>query len=150
MWHFAHDALGSFCGFDVDVSTSATGAHEFEAYHRFYWTHPCSNYRTSGAVLQRMCASGMILVLRNCVLKRIQPSLSGGAEVLATSSDAAEWLALVHHHFGMALGDLTDSQRDALWRVVKRQHDGWLASQQLAGEGGAALTADAVAVAVSS
>jgi len=129
VWHFTHDPLGSFQGFDVDLTTSAASSREFAPYHAFYWQHPRSNYRTSGLVMQRMAANLGVLTLRSCTLKRLHPSLPGGSEILATAADQAHWLELAREHFGLPLSRvLTAEQRGALWDVAKAKHDEWYSS----------------------
>ena len=131
VWRFTHDPLGSFDGFDVDFSSSATGSSEFTKYHTFYWTHPRSHFRTCGLVLQRMSPVGGIVTLRSCTLKRIHPSLDGGSTVLATAADAQEqWLGLVQEHFLLPLDSLSDQQRGALWKEAMARHAAWLAERQ--------------------
>ena len=125
LWHFTHDPLGSFSGFDFSVATTAESAREFEAYHAFYWNSLKSNYRTSGVVLQRVCRERGILCLRSCTLKRIHPSLPGGSAVLETAETQEQWLELVQREFHLPLSDLTAQQRTSLWAVVKAKHEEW-------------------------
>jgi len=130
VWRFTHDPLGSFDGFNVDISTSAAGAHEFADYHKFYWEDPSSNYRTAGLVLQRVCPGLGILTLRNCTLQRIHPRLPGGSTVLATAGSAEHLFALALEHFLLPLSDLSNAQRSSLWGVAKAKHEAWLAAKR--------------------
>ena len=134
VWHFTHDPLGSFQGFDFNLSSSAVESREFAPYHAFYWMHPKSNYRTSGLVLQRMSPAHGIITLRSCTLKCIHPSLPGGSEVWATATTDAEWFAIANEHFSLPLTDMSAQERAALWHVAKRKHDEWIAEGGRAGK----------------
>ena len=127
VWHFTHDSLGSFKGFDFDLSTSAAGAHEFTRYHEVFWTDPHSPFRECGLVLQRMSPSLGIVILRNCTLKNLHPSLPGGFKVLTTADNEAQLFALVHEYFFLSLDALSVEQRASLWMDAKAHHDAWLA-----------------------
>lgn len=131
-WRFTHDALGSFSVFDFDADSSVAGCHEFAAYHKYYWTHPRSVYRTCGLVVQRVSPTHGMLRLRDCTLTRIHPSLPGGSAVLATAADAAHLFELLHEHFSLSLAGLSEAQRASLWRVAEARHKAWCAEQAVA------------------
>ena len=128
-WHFTHDPLGSFQGFDFDLSTSVASSLEFARYHAAYWTDASSPYHTSGPVLQRVSPTEGILSLRCRTLKRIHPSLSGGSQVLSTAADQAHWRQLVAEHFHLPLAGLCAAQLDAVWEAACTKHEAWQQSQ---------------------
>ena len=137
---FTHDPTGSFVGFGIRVGTSCAGAHEFQSYHEYLWTHGESGFRTAGTVLQRVspgrhrpdedCTSSPAdlgaLTMRNATLKRCHPSLVGGEEVLATAKDMSEWLEMVRTTFFLPLDEtLTEEEKAQLWSVIRAKQSEW-------------------------
>ena len=131
-WHFTHDPAGSFDGFCFRTATSCAGAHEFDSYHKFYWSNTReSGYHVAGCVIQRMSAEEGILTLRNCTLRRVLPASEGLAEpkkgvLLATVRSADEWYECARKRFHLPLDEtLTPGERELLWSVASSHQRDW-------------------------
>ena len=141
-WRFENptNAKGSLPGFVMDMSTSAVGVCEFEAFHKYYWSHPMSGFVSGPVTLHRILADGSgVLSLRGCVLRRSHPSLGdgNGYKILQVVHTREEWLGLVRELFFMPLTDLTEEERGRLWDIVQTEHIAWCAKKgQCTGESG--------------
>lgn len=136
-WRFNNPAnvTGSMAGFSVDTSTSVRGVGvEFEAYHRWYWTNPESNYKQGPVFMHRITEQG-VLSLFGCVLRRSHPELQG-YEILCTATSREEWFAMVRDNFFMPLEDLSTAERDRLWAAVSAEHAARVAAAVAADEQG--------------
>ncbi len=72
-----------------------------------------------------MRRSGTVVdILRGCVLSERDET----GERVRDIDTASEWWGIVIEGFGLAYGDLTAPERDALWRNVRAAHDAWEAA----------------------
>jgi len=119
-WRFAHDPGGSFAG--MDFGTGGATVDEFAARHLHLSTSPESGF-VRACTVQRRDATG-VDTLTGCVLHRA----GEGAET-RTLETSAEWYATLAERFGLALTDVDDAAREALWARIAAAHEAWRAAQ---------------------
>jgi N-hydroxyarylamine O-acetyltransferase len=146
VWRFRNptNITGALPGFSVDINTSVVGVCEFEAFHRYYWSHKTSGYVNGPVALHRNLQNGRgLLSLHGCTLRRTHPSLGDAKyEVLRVITTIDEWFATVEEHFFMRLEDLTKGERNQLWQLVSSER----ASNSAAAVSPATAASPAVAV----
>jgi arylamine N-acetyltransferase len=125
-WRFGHDRTGSFTGMDFGPTVAAPA--DFAVQHVRLSTSPESGFvRVCSA--QRRDATG-VDVLRGLVLSRVDGQDTAAERELSTRS---EWYGVLADVFGLALGDLSGDERDALWDRVLQAHEAWAASRAAGG-----------------
>jgi len=113
-WRFEHDPRGSFLGMDFDPATAVMS--DFAERHAFLSTSSESGFvRTLTA--QRRDAAG-INILRALTLSR----LGAGSDSWIVLDSREDWYAALADIFGLTLDDVSDVDRDRLWRKVVAQH----------------------------
>ncbi|WP_431773674.1 arylamine N-acetyltransferase family protein [Streptomyces cucumeris] len=113
-WRFDHDPQGSFPGMDFRAGPASPA--DFMAQHEYLSTSPESPFATTACVFRRD-AHG-VDVLRGCVLTRIDGE---GRRKHELTTDEA-WFAVLRARFGLALDDLSGSERHGLWNRVREVH----------------------------
>jgi arylamine N-acetyltransferase len=118
-WRLHHDPRGTWILFDVASCSVTTAA--FGDMHVKLSTSPDSGFVRLAAVMRRTAAH--VEILRGCVYT----DQNGTTEQQRDVETEEDWWGLVLDHFGLAYGDLTPSERGALWRRVRATHDAWVA-----------------------
>ncbi len=117
-WRLDHDPAGSFVG--VDVSAAEATTNDFRTQHARLSTDPASGFVRTPCVQRRHSAGSD--VLRGRTLTR-----RDGGRVTATTLDGAEeWFGAVRDVFGLPLDELTQSDRNRLWKRASEAHERWL------------------------
>jgi arylamine N-acetyltransferase len=108
----------------VDVDTEPPEAGELAAAHERLATSPDSRFVRTATFQRR--GAGVLDRLRARTLSRVER----GATRTTLLADEGEWFAALDDVFGLALPDLDDAERHALWQRVRAQHDAWAASDR--------------------
>ncbi|MFI7638760.1 arylamine N-acetyltransferase [Nonomuraea sp. NPDC049400] len=117
-WRFEHDPSGSFEGMDFDMAPTDMSA--FVDMHRHLTTSPTSGFVRTASVLRRD-AYGVDL-LRGLVLSR----LGANAHSL-TLDNARDYFTALADVFVLPLTDVSDQEKEKLWRKLNDAHEAWLA-----------------------
>merc|ERR1712032_1179766 len=121
VWRFWNPAnvTGTVPGFTVDTSTSVQATKEFNAFHKYYWTHNQSSYVKGPVVMHRNMGVDGIVSLYGCTLRRSCPQLSDrNKEILQIVTSKSEWFELVRNMFFLPLDDLSEAEKERLWLQV--------------------------------
>jgi arylamine N-acetyltransferase len=121
-WRLRHDPRGAFEL--VDFSAAPASTPDFLEKHAFLSTSPESHF-VQVAVVQRHTRKG-VDILRGCVFTE----RTGAGDTAREIDSADDWWSLVIDGFGLAYGDLTSAERDALWRHVHATHEEWKAANE--------------------
>ena len=112
-WRLEHDPRGAWILFDMAPESAAT--EKFAAMHMTLSTDPTSVFMRTIVVMR----GGEIL--RGCVF-----SQRAGAKARSQEIDSGrEWWELAIDRFGLAYGDLSACERDALWLQLRATHEAW-------------------------
>ena len=138
-WRFTHDPKGSFACFEVNLSTSAAGAHEFSAYHKHYYQSSDSSYRKSGVVALRRGVdegnTGILFKLHNLTFTTLKLTSKNTESSVRRVANRAEWLGILQVDFNLPLEDLASDEHEALWDAARShqlQRDGTAAAKEAA------------------
>ena len=112
-WRFEHDPRGGWLRFDMASGPATT--EDFLAMHA-----ELSTGRFARVVTAQRHAGRRLEILRGCVYTEVD-----GAVRAQDVTDPDDWWGLVLGHFGLAYGDLTTHEREALWRRVHDTHLAW-------------------------
>ena len=114
-WRFEHDARGGFIGFDMSPHSATT--RDFAGMHSKL---TADSGFTRVVIVQRR-VDQRLEILRGCVYTEIDADGAQSSDV----TDPDSWWELVLGHFGLAYGDLEETEREALWRRVLDGHAAW-------------------------
>lgn len=117
-WRLGHDPAGAFVAMDF-LAEPAVPA-DFAARHIELSSAPNSRFVQVFSA-HRRDATGAD-ALRGCVLSRTGAGADAGPVELARRG---EWFEALGDLFGIGLGDLSDADRERLWRRVRTAHGIW-------------------------
>jgi len=120
-WNLVHDPQGDFTGMTWRSEAAAIDA--FAPRNVWLSTSPESGF-VKLLVVQRRDATG-VDSLRGLVLRRI-----GAGATESTLETKTELMDALADHFGLDLGPVGPSAREALWEAVHRAHSAWLERPQ--------------------
>jgi arylamine N-acetyltransferase len=124
-WRFVHDPTQeSFAAMDFGPDTVPMVA--FRERHKYLSNSPESGFVRVLKVMRREPQTAHVLT--GCILVR-HDARGRFEQVLATQS---EWFDAVDEVFGMALPDVDEAARAALWRWLRTSHEAWVAAQSSA------------------
>jgi N-hydroxyarylamine O-acetyltransferase len=119
-WHFLHDpAAESFTGMVFEERIARL--EDFTARHEWMETDPESNFVKKFDVYRRDALG--VDSLRGLVLKR--KGYAGTAEREIGSK--SEWYTALADVFGLHLADVSEEEKDLLWKRVRSYHEEWTA-----------------------
>ena len=122
-WRFDHAPGIGFVG--MDFRELPARVDEFAAMHESLSTAPDSPF-VRVATVQRRHAGGAD-VLRGTILTRFR----AGEPSVTVLESRSEWFGALEDVFGLALDDLGEPERDALWRRLLGAHAEYVTSRDL-------------------
>jgi N-hydroxyarylamine O-acetyltransferase len=120
-WRVVQEPAGAFALADAD--TLPPDPQELAAAHARLSTSEDSGFVRTATAQRRL--AGAFVVLRTCVLSRIEAS-GTSTEVIDRRED---WFAALADLFDLRLTDVGAAAKQALWERVRAQYEAWAAEQ---------------------